>query len=99
MYEDLFKKDREGNQGEFAETIRDQFVQEREEFLQKMDEMLAEADTEAREEYIYIYICAMSNSNRSISIYTHSLFPCATGHRANQPVSSSKGPGDARPRV
>lgn len=50
MYEDLFKEDREGNQGEFAETIRDQFVQEREEFLQKMDEMLTEVDREGTEQ-------------------------------------------------
>uniref|UniRef100_A0A7S3G9G2 Translin-associated factor X-interacting protein 1 N-terminal domain-containing protein n=1 Tax=Palpitomonas bilix TaxID=652834 RepID=A0A7S3G9G2_9EUKA len=39
-YAALFEEDREGNQGEFAECIRDQFIQEREDYLKELEECL-----------------------------------------------------------
>lgn len=39
-YAALFEEDREGNQGEFAECIRDQFIQEREEYLAEIQESI-----------------------------------------------------------
>jgi len=43
MYELLFEEDRSGDQGQFAEEIRDQFLAEREQYLQILEEALIEA--------------------------------------------------------
>ena len=43
MYELLFEEDRSGDQGQFAEEIRDQFLAEREQYLQVLEEALIEA--------------------------------------------------------
>ena len=43
MYESLFEEDRSGDQGQFCEEIRDQFLAERELYLDTLEEALIEA--------------------------------------------------------
>ena len=43
MYELLFEEDRSGDQGQFAEELRDQFLAEREQYLETLEDALIEA--------------------------------------------------------
>eukprot|EP01086_Lenisia_limosa_P008836 TRINITY_DN3124_c0_g1_i2.p1 TRINITY_DN3124_c0_g1~~TRINITY_DN3124_c0_g1_i2.p1 ORF type:complete len:207 (+),score=42.09 TRINITY_DN3124_c0_g1_i2:23-622(+) len=46
LYAKLFMEDAEGNQGYFAEEVRDQHVNEREDYIEEIEEAIREFDTD-----------------------------------------------------